>query len=501
MCIEKVFNHSFESVSAEFLLDTTSHVLCNLGPVNCGKTFVSLCKIWHTLGVIPPCDDGVRRVRGAVIRNTLASLKTSTIKSWEAIFPGDIFGYLRGDPPVYQYKDGLYELEVLFLGLDDEKHLAKLKSMELTIGYVNEAQYMKSLVLLHTIIERTSSRYPNESVGGGGFGHPFVILDCNPPPQTHWIYLLFEEQRRKNWRLFRQPAALVLSKDSRDIPESEYAIDLSGNKWINNKDAYYRKYNRASRAWLDLAEGAEESYIRINLCGEYGVMKTGGAVHPEYSDFSHYSNIPLEANPNLPIAMGFDFGNTPACAIIQRQTDGRLFVLDELPTKEDFLRPFLENSVIPLLDSKYPWWRSNHLSRHDPADLGARAHKETARDILKEFGIVSFPCESNSLTYRRDCLKKYLTKMIKGSSAFMLSSGCHVLREGLLGEFCCEVEPHTRMDKNPLLKQTPTKNYHSHICEALEYACSNFYRKESDTKKKKSEEFARNLMTYKPFLS
>lgn len=499
MVSQKVFNYSFESVSAEFLTDTQSHVLCNLGPVNCGKTFTALCKIWYLLGVIPPGEDGVRRMRVAIIRNTLQSLKTSTIKSWKDIFPGEMFGFLKGEPPVYFYKDDYYQLEVLFIGLDDEKHLGKLKSVELTLAYVNEAQYMKSPILLQTIIERTS-RYPHKAVGGGGFCHPFVIMDANPPSETHWIYLFFEQQRRKNWKLYRQPPALKLVDGTQVLSPEQIATDKAGNRWFNNKEAYYQKHEESERYWLNLAEGSDESYVKVNLCGEYGITKSGGAVHPEYSDHAHYSSIELTANPCLPIALGFDFGNTPACAVLQRQTDGRLFVLDEIPTKNDFLRPFLEQTVIPLLDAKYPWWRTNHLSRHDPADLGARAHKETARDILKEFGIQSLPCESNSLTYRRDCLKKYLNLMIQGESAFLLNNRCHVLREGLLGEFGYEFEPHTRMDRNPLLKETPRKNYHSHICEALEYACSNFYKNPSKSKNDKLKDFSKVLTPYKRYL-
>ena len=43
-----------------------------------------------------------------------------------------------------------------------------------------------------------------------------------------------------------------------------------------------------------------------------------------------------------------------------------------------------------------------------------------------------------------------------------------------MGHFHYEVLAATRLDQVPTLKETPKKNYHSHICEALEYAVTQY---------------------------
>ena len=58
------------------------------GPLGSGKSVGSAIKILRHAAEMPPSDNGYRRVRVAVIRNTYPELRTTTIKTWEDTFIG-----------------------------------------------------------------------------------------------------------------------------------------------------------------------------------------------------------------------------------------------------------------------------------------------------------------------------------------------------------------------------------------------------------------------------
>jgi len=298
-----------------------------------------------------------------------------------------------------------------------------------------------------------------------------VIMDCNPPTIRHWIYEVFEKERPEGFKIYKMAPAIV--KNDRGI-------------WINNPDADYiwqvAKKNEYGdliepKYWTNLALGATDDYIKVSLCGEYGMVEAGRAVHPEYNDALHYANRTIQPNTMCEIGLGWDFGLTPACIIIQLMPDGQFVVLDELWTERMALRQFAEDIVIPHLDRHYSFWRKNYVSIHDPAgSQGAQTDGRTCQDILLELGISSLPADSNSPEFRRDGLKYFLTKLSNGSPSFLLSDKCQFLREGLLGKYKYEQIKSATISSEIRYQEKPIKNLHSHSCEALEYICTHYAR-------------------------
>ncbi len=135
------------------------------------------------------------------------------------------------------------------------------------------------------------------------------------------------------------------------------------------------------------------------------------------------------------------------------------------------LRSFAENIVIPGLDRKYPHWRKNYISRHDPSGNNMNADGGSCASILKELGIISHPADSNSPIARRDALKYFLNRLTGGKSGFLLSYLCSMIREGLMGKFKYELIKASLLRDHKEFQEKPLKNLHSHICEALEYIC------------------------------
>jgi hypothetical protein len=443
-----------------FLKDDTSQVKLLFGCVGSGKSSACDIHLYMLARSLAPGHDGIRRSRWAVIRSTYSQLKTTTIKTWQEWFPPEVFGDIKGDSPMtHHIKHDDVDMEIIFLALDSLADLNRLKSLELTGAYINEAQFVLNPDIVSTVMERTM-RYPGK-IFGGGLGRPLVIMDCNPPSTRHWIYHMFERERADGWAIYKMPPALIK--------------DALGD-WVINPNADFVHQVPSPDYWLRLARGVTDEYIRVSLCGEYGVLEDGRAVHPEYNDSLHFTPKLSLYDSNLEVGLGWDFGNTPACAVVQMRPDGQLVVLHEFWTEYMALRPFAENVVIPQMDKKFPGWRSKYISRHDPAGQSMGSDGKTCQSILRELGIVSMPAASQAPTYRRDALKYFLTRMSNGQPGFLLTGDCHMLREGLMGAFKYEVIKSTLMMASKEFHEKPLKNIYSHICEGLEYICSEYAR-------------------------
>lgn len=454
--------------ASEFHADN-SEVRVLFGPVGCGKSVTDCIEVFSRgLRQAPDCDR-IRRTRWAIIRNTYPELKATTIKTWTAWFPEDKFGRIKYDSPIthhlkFPLNDGTrVDLEVFFLPLDSPEDVKKLKSFELTGVYINEMQFIDEILFL-TCRERTN-RYPakKEGVRATWTG---VIADANPPPTQHWMYDTFEKNCPPNYRIFKyQPAVLRVDSAPDGVP---FAVSKNGTVYINNPDADYRIVQNDPDYWIKLVSGNDDEKIKVDLMGQYGVVVSGRPVHPTYNDSLHYSNKKIDYNPEIEIGLGWDFGNTPACAIVQLTPRGQLVVLDELWSVHMGLREFAGNIVRTHLDRHYPEWRKNYVSRHDPAGAAeSQTDLESCEQILRELGFESeAAAPNNAPTLRRDSLDYFLGKMVDGKPACAISEKAQMIREGLMGHF-----QYGRMQVGGEARfhQKPLKNIYSHICEALEY--------------------------------
>lgn len=464
--------------TSAFLNDNTSVVKMLYGCVGSGKSSACCVHIYQTAMQMPKGYDGVRRCKWAVIRKTYSQLKTTTIRTWCEWFPPAIFGEPKGDSPMtHTIKTPEFELEVIFLAIENLSDIDRLKSLEVTGIYVNEAQFFGSDELLALFRERTD-RYPGSLVGGK-LGRKLVIMDCNPPSIRHWIYRIFEKEKPEGFTIYKMPPAIVKGENG---------------KWKNNPEADFieqmvdKETGKGRNYWLDLATGASDEYISVNLCGNYGVLEDGLAVHPEYNDKFHYSPQKINANPIIEIGLGWDFGLTPACSVGQLDVNGQFRILHEFWTEHMSFRAFVENIVIPELDRLFPFWRNNYFSVHDPADSTGN-EGNTNQQIMRELGINSYPAESNALAFRRDALKYFLSRLTDGKPGFLINESCMMIREGLMGKFKYPLITSTSLSEEKRYQEKPIKNIYSHICEATEYLATKYARVSKSQTTDKTEEF------------
>ena len=111
------------------------------GPVGSGKSVGCCVEIFRRALEQKKDQNGKRKSRWAVIRNTNPQLRTTTIKTWRDWFPEDQYGKCHWSVPYTHWlKVGEVELEVLFLAIDRPEDVKKLLSLELTGVWINEAR-------------------------------------------------------------------------------------------------------------------------------------------------------------------------------------------------------------------------------------------------------------------------------------------------------------------------------------------------------------------------
>lgn len=442
-------------VAASFHQDG-SFVRGLMGPVGSGKS--SSCCVEIVMRALrqEPWHDGVRRSRWAIIRNTYPELKSTTIKTWETWFPSNV-APIRWDTPITSHMriddigDGTaMDLEVVFLALDSETDTGKLRSLELTGVWINEASEIARGVFDMTT--QRVGRFPSKLKGGPSWTG--VILDTNPPDDDHWYYHFAEVETPKGWKFFRQPGGLYFDQDKQEnVPNP----DAENTDNLPNGHGYY----------LQQLGGKLDTWINVFLRGNYGTTSDGKPVYPEWNDRVHVASEPLKPTRGLPIILGWDFGLTPSCIIGQMMPNGRLHILEELVAEDMGIRQFASDVVRPVLTTKYNGFA--RFSEGDPAgQIRAQTDERTCLQELAELGIPTEPAPTNDWIPRRESVAYFLTRMIDGGPGFLLDPSCTTLRKGMNGRYRYE---RLKTSGSARYRDRPIKDQFSHPHDALQYLC------------------------------
>jgi hypothetical protein len=181
-----------------------------MGPVGSGKSYACAAEVMlRAVRQKPSPVDGIRYTRFAIVRNSYPMLKTTTIKTWQDLFPENTFGAMLWTPPITHHirlpsrgdAAGI-DCEVIFIALDQPKDVRKLLSLELTGAWVNEARELpKAIVdgLTHRV-----GRYPTKRDGGATWHG--IWLDTNPMDDDHWYHRMAEKEKMTGayaWKFFQ----------------------------------------------------------------------------------------------------------------------------------------------------------------------------------------------------------------------------------------------------------------------------------------------------------
>jgi hypothetical protein len=440
------------------------------GPVGSGKS--SGC-IWHIVlnafkqRVAP---DGIRYSNYGIIRASYPALKSTVVKSWKIwfrdlvkiIYDTPIRGVMTLDHP-----DGVTtcQIDLNFIALDREEDVNKLQSLELTGCHINEAAEIPPGV--HQMLKSRINRFPAKK--DGGVTDPFIICDYNSVPSDHWLYTLAEETEAPKHNFYHQPPALL-----KVDPGEGHIVDAAGNYYKVNPDADNIE-NLEDDYYEDQVYGADPDWVNVMILNNYGELRTGKPVYPEYIDSIHYDAKLTDAQLGLPIIIGMDLGLTPAAAFMQLTPTGKLIIFDEIVTEDCSIRKFCEDYLKPHIQNNYS--RFNFMLIIDPAaTIRSQNDARSASEIIGGSpplgsGLPYRTAKTQNELKRREAVVYFLRKV----NGFSIGPKCPYIRKGFISEYKYEKKrvavSNVRGSNHQNFKEKPEKNLFSHVHDAIQYGC------------------------------
>lgn len=463
-------------VAASFIKDR-SFVSGIRGPVGSGKS-VSCCIKGLMISSEQEKDqNGLRRSRAAIVRNTNPELKTTTIKTWLEWFPEHAFGKFVWSPPyTHRIRVGDVELEAIFIALDTPEDVKKLLSLEITWGWINEAREVPKAIV--DALTSRVGRFPSKKDGPGAV-NPCVFMDTNAPEERHWWPIMAGEApvpdhispeealmlvKPKNWTFFNQPGGMLEVRDQQG--------HLSG--YVPNPDAENRR-NLRDDYYPNMIQGKTGSWIGVYVLNKLGAVMDGKPVYQSFSLKTHVAKEPIPPVIGRPVEIGMDFGLTPAAVITQRDPRGRRLVLGELVAKDMGIKRFVDQVLKPFIAERFKALEIEGAPKFtfkiygDPAgDYRAQTDEETPFRILRAAlpGWTIIEAPSNDPALRIEAVELLLTRLVHGDPGILIDPSCRTLLNGFTGGYHYRKLQVTGMDR---FDEKPMKNEYSHVHDALQY--------------------------------
>jgi hypothetical protein len=467
-------------VLRNFLRDR-SHVSIIRGSIGSGTSTACIMKMFAISMEQWPNADGLRKTRWAVCRNTFPDLKNTTVKTWLDWFPEETYGRFYWDRPFrHIVRVGDMEMEIIFLALDSEDDIRKLRSFEFTGIWFNELEFIEKAVVDEA--ESRTGRYP--AVKDGGARWDGVLADMNAPREDHFIPLMMGEvplpddwteeerlafRRPTNWGYFVQPPSMLEIKDaSGTITGYEMNPKAENTKWL--KPGYYaEKIKGKSKQWID-----------SRVLNKITVFTDGRPVWPQFNVDVHVSSQAIEPIDGWPVYVGLDFGRNPAC-VVGQLVNNRWRIFAEL-TARDAGASIFAPLVKQLLDRRLGAWapaRTVNATRGgdgiysveffgDPKGAdGTQADETTAYDVFRNFGmpVAPAPVKNNHILTRIEAVEYAMTTTVNGNPRFLIcGEHCRTLKVACAGGY-----HFARIKGTNRHKPEPEKDRYSDIADACQY--------------------------------
>jgi len=433
-----------------------------MGPLGSGKTFESCSKIFNLMCEQKPNALGIRKTRFYAIRNTYPDLMSTTVKDWLELF-GELGKFKGGgmEPPSHTLKFKLRDKstvhsELVFLALDKPLSIKKLRGAQVTGFWLNETKELDKAIV--DMADLRHGRYPSP-MDGGATWHG-MIGDTNAPDDDSWYYELSETNKPEDWEFYRQPGGVYREMITNEAGRQEWT-----GKWLLNEEAenlnnlpegYYRKG----------IEGKSEPWIAVNLANEFGTVMDGRPIYQDqWRDNIHMSED-IEVIPDLPLAIGLDFGLTPAAIFGQQTPIGKVNIIDELTSEGMGINQFITSVVKPHINIHYPKHKISWIG--DPSGNRRMDTDEQTvfKELYDEFKIDCEAANSNDPTIRWEAVRWFLEQMRDGKPAMQVHKRCKIIRKGFNGGYQLR-----RLQVTGTTRYTDKadKNKYSHPHDALQY--------------------------------
>lgn len=444
-----------------FLASNKAHQFV-MGPLGSAKTNTFVFKNLALIEQQTPRVDRVngkdvktRRSRVIITRNTYGDLESTTIRDWRAIVGDELGQFVYSHPPEHHLRFNLedgtrIEADVIFIALDRAEHVKRLRGIQGSWVWMNEAKEQPKAIF--DMLSLRAGRFPPEKEEGCAFAG--VLGDYNAPDDDHWLYELHQQWMKGElpaYEFFIQPPAVL-----EDSP-GKWRVNPDADNLSNLRPGYYENG----------LQGRAQDWIKVNLGNQYGFVRDGRPVHPDYNERIHCPG-PLAVIRGLPLWVGMDFGLTPAAVIAQRTAVGRWRILEEITTTRMGAISFAGELSRRLQHERYNGLEIEAMTG-DPAGGAALGDDEdkTIFKVLKANGIDASPANTNDFTVRTQAVDSLLCRLIDGEAAIQIDGGqCPMLRKALGGKYQFK---RLQVAGDQRFQSKPDKNEWSHVAEALQY--------------------------------
>lgn len=421
-----------------------------VGPVGSGKTTGAIVELLRQAILMTPGEDGIRKSRMLITRNTKQQLKDTTLASVVGLIPCEIYKWREQDfKMMFKFKD--VESEWLFRSLDSPEDVQRVLSLEVSLAWIEEAREIPVELLSH--IEGRTGRYPSQA---NGFRYRSgIIYTTNPPEIDSEHYRLLEKLPQEednensiiNVEVFKQPSGLS--------PEAENLDNL--------RPGYYE----------ELAKGKKQDFIDVYVHGKYAKSQFGKPVYETSFQYDRRVKAGVTINPSLPIIVGMDGARNPAAVFMQVGMDGRLRKLREATGFDMGMKTFISQRLDPLINT---FFRNNPLvfvgdpswTRQNETDDNS-AYKELKKHYVTKrpgSGNRVRPAKTNDPIARINALDEPFRNLWPdGEPGVVYDTECRMCIEGLRSKYrYVRIKGATGQ-----YKDTPEKNRWSHVVEADQY--------------------------------
>lgn len=469
---------------AEAFVNDLSFIKGIMGPVGSAKTTACIRSMVQSCAH-QALVNGVRKARWCVVRDTYGQLETNVMESWFTWFPKET-GEWNGRKMSHKLRlqvhntagggSEIWELEVLFRAMGDQKAEQVLKGLELTGLWLNETDTLDYQVLAFGA--GRVGRYP--SAKDGGCLYRAVICDFNAPDIDNWTYDLLVEKKlpidddtaaqlrevlgeRFNIAFHRQPGGRSKNPPPENIE--------------NLPDGYYEMQILAM----------PEHLVRRMVDNEFGAIRNGQPVYPEYNDDFHCAKEPLKPVPGVPVCFAMDGGNTPAAVFGQRLPNGQILTLSEVVIFADNADDVLEKLGPKAFGKECGQHWLEHYGKcqlggawGDPAAFYGEDEEEHSyvKDFWsafkKELGqaadgikLKPAPSKGNRLNERLKAVRDGFENNVGNKPGQLISPSCRFLRRGFNnGYVITRVQLSNGQGR---WNEKPLKNDFSHVQDAKQY--------------------------------
>lgn len=439
-------------VCGAYYLDN-SRIAVIEGPVGSGKSTGSCLRLQRHAYEQVPGSDGIARTRWAIVRNTKKQLLDTTLKTWLQIFPEQLFGSFSSTYMSHHWHfqpQGMahpIDAEFIFRALDDAADVADLLSLEVTGFWFNELREIVEEILTHA---GRRCRYLN---GDRPSTYSGWIGDTNPWDTQHFLQDRLVRNPR-GWKHFQQPGGMEPNAENlENLEQTEETLALPYDD--------PRRREQGRKYYIQALQDYSEEDARVYVHAQRGRTRSGKPIYTEYRDTVHCKAFELVRG--IPLAIGIDFGRTPAAAIGQHMPTGQWRWRYELCAFDMGVKKFGEE-LKRLLAEKCEGFEVGNVTG-DPAGNAKDGKDETAFDLLKASGIVAKPATTNELSVRIEAVQGAFRRMADGQPGMIVHPDCVLLRDA-----CIDGYRYRKLQTaGERYSEDPDKNKFSHIAEAIQY--------------------------------